>query len=363
MKAEALRVIDSEAAVEPLNRRSAVMTTLSEVTKERATPRMSEKLTDIRALLEDDLGSIDEELRQIEYKRTPLHESAKHLVSGGGKRIRPMCVALAARAGSGFDRNARELAVAAELVHSATLLHDDVVDLGEKRRGSPTARAIYGNAASIFAGDWLLVEALLRIRRTGFGDVLDSALGVLTEMLEAESLQLARRGRVDVSMDDYMRVVRGKTASLFRWSLHAGARAGGLSDDHANALATYGDKLGVAFQMIDDVLDVDGDVDLLGKEVLQDLREGKMTYPVLIALHRDPELAQRLQGAIDGDSLDADTRAYAVASIKRWEGAALAKQAATSLVDDAVRCLETLPESMERQALTAVAHAVVARRS
>lgn len=339
------------------------MKTLAEVTKERAAPPMVEKLSDIRALLEDDLSSVDEELRRIEYKRTPMHESAKHLVGGGGKRIRPMCVALAARAGAGFGEAARELAVAAELVHSATLLHDDVVDLGDKRRGSPTARTIYGNAASIFAGDWLLVEALLRIRRTGLPDVLDNALGVLTEMLEAESLQLARRGKVDVTMDDYMRVVKGKTASLFRWALHAGARAGGLADEHAGALATYGDKLGVAFQMIDDVLDVDGDADLLGKEVLQDLREGKMTYPVLIALHREPELASRLRGALEADALDAETRAFAVACIKRCGGADLAKKAAVSLVEEAVGSLQALPDSMERQALTAVAHAVVARRS
>ncbi|MFO0001365.1 MAG: polyprenyl synthetase family protein, partial [bacterium] len=115
-----------------------------------------------------------------------------------------MCVALASRVGTGFSQTARDLAVAAELVHNATLLHDDVVDLGDRRRGAPAARVLYGNAASIYAGDWLLVEALMRVRRAGMPDLLDKALGVLAEMLAAEALQLARRGRVDTTLDDYM---------------------------------------------------------------------------------------------------------------------------------------------------------------
>lgn len=355
----------TEAAlrVESIARRGPVINTLVEVTRDRGALPMTQKLSDIRAMLEDDLSSIEHELRAIEYKRTPLHESAKHLVSGGGKRIRPMCVALAARVGSGFDGRAKALAVAAELVHSATLLHDDVVDLGDKRRGAPTARVIYGNAASIFAGDWLLVEALLRVRKTDLPDVLDGALDVLTEMLEAESLQLARRGKVDVTLDDYMKVVRGKTASLFRWALHGGSRAGGLPSSACSALAAYGDALGVAFQVIDDVLDVDGDTETLGKEVLQDLREGKMTYPVLVALVEDPELADRLRGRVDDGTLDADTCAYAVNAIRRWGGAEKAKALASSLVADAVRHLAEIPASAERDALAAVAHAVVARRS
>jgi octaprenyl-diphosphate synthase len=349
--------------VDSIARRGPVINTLVEVTRDRGALPMTQKLSDIRAMLEDDLSGIEQELRGIQFKRTPLHESAKHLVAGGGKRIRPMCVALAARVGSGFDARAKELAVAAELVHSATLLHDDVVDLGDKRRGAPTARVIYGNAASIFAGDWLLVEALLRVRRTELPDVLDGALDVLTEMLEAESLQLARRGKVDVTTDDYMKVVRGKTASLFRWALHAGARAGGLPPGACAALAAYGDALGVAFQVIDDVLDVDGDAETLGKEVLQDLREGKMTYPVLVALVEDPELADRLRGRVDEGTLDADTCAYAVHAIRRWGGAEKAKALASSLVADAVRHLSELPDSHEREALAAVAHAVIGRRS
>src|SRR5262249_20100903 len=154
---------------------------------------------------------------------------------------------------------ARAYAVAVELVHNATLLHDDVVDLGDKRRGADTARVVYGNAASIFAGDFLLIEALRRIQAAGLPAVLDKGLDVIRQMVIAETLQLESRGRVRSSIDDYFRIVEGKTASLFQWAMFAGARAGGVSPEIEGALETYGLKLGVAFQLVDDVLDVAGD--------------------------------------------------------------------------------------------------------
>lgn len=347
-----------------INARGPVLGALAEVVRERAPGPMEERLADIRSFLEADLAGIEEDLRAFQPKDTPLHKSARHLIELGGKRIRPMCVALASRIGRGFSSEARDLAVAAELVHSATLLHDDVVDLGDRRRGAPTSRVLYGNAASIFAGDWLLVEALLRVRRTGLGDVLDRALGVLTEMLEAEALQLARRGRVDVAMADYMRVVEGKTASLFRWALHAGGRAGGVDDAACAVLERFGGALGVAFQIVDDALDVDGDIDVVGKSMLQDLREGKMTYPLMVALERDTSLRGILEehlGATDA-VLDDATSQRISSAIKLAGGAQEARELANKLVADAVGGLAGLPDGPETSALHAVAQAVVNRR-
>src|SRR5262249_22155884 len=148
----------------------------------------------------------------------------------------PLCVALAARAGNGFGAAARQLAVAVELVHTATLLHDDVVDVGDTRRGAPAARVVYGNAASIFAGDWLLVEALRRVRAAAVPDALDRLLDIIEEMIMAESTQLDRRGVMVADRAAYFRVVEGKTASLFRWALWAGGRAGGLDERACRAL-------------------------------------------------------------------------------------------------------------------------------
>jgi octaprenyl-diphosphate synthase len=267
------------------------------------------RLVDLRAFLESDLEGIEADLEALELPPTAMHKSAGHLIACGGKRLRPMCVALAARVGSGFSAAARDLAVASELVHAATLLHDDVVDLGERRRGAPSARMIYGNAASIFAGDWLLVEALVRVRRAGLLDVLDRALGILTEMLDAEALQLDRRGKLDGTANDYMRIVQGKTASLFRWSLHAGARAGGLDDRSCRLLEIFGEKLGVAFQVTDDLLDVDGDPEKIGKELFGDLREGKATYPLSLVLDRRAGLREELAAALDAGAVGGDSSA------------------------------------------------------
>lgn len=354
-----------QAFASNLEARGPVLGSLAEVVEQRAPGPMEARLHEIRAFLADDLSGIERDLQAIERKETPMHASAGHLLDLGGKRIRPMCVALAARVGGGFNAAAKELAVASELVHNATLLHDDVVDMGDRRRGAPTARVLYGNAASIFAGDWLLVEALMRVRRAGMSDVLDRALGVLAEMLEGEALQLKRRGRADVTLDQYMHVVRGKTASLFRWALHAGARAGELDVEACTRLERFGEAMGVAFQVVDDALDAEGDAGALGKEVLVDLREGKVTYPLMIALDRDPELRALLSEHLDsgGSDLDDATAARAWTSIKASGGAEEARALAKRLVDDALDGISSLPDKPATHALVAVAHAVVSRRN
>src|SRR5262249_53644386 len=151
----------------------------------RGLDALAQQLSELSDLAGDDLSSIEQALQALPQQPSLVARSAGHLLALSGKRLRPLCVALAARAGSGFSADARNLAVAAELVHSATLLYDDVVDLGEVRRGAPTSRALYGNAASVLAGDWLMTEALRRVRRTGFSDALDRLLDVLGDMVFA----------------------------------------------------------------------------------------------------------------------------------------------------------------------------------
>jgi octaprenyl-diphosphate synthase len=355
--ATAVRVVGMEM-------RGPVLGSLEDVARAKAPDGVEGRIAELRALCETDLAGIEADLEAIESQPTPMHRSAHHLLALGGKRLRPMCVALASRVGTGFSQTARDLAVAAELVHNATLLHDDVVDLGDRRRGAPAARVLYGNAASIYAGDWLLVEALMRVRRAGMPDLLDKALGVLAEMLAAEALQLARRGRVDTTLDDYMTVVRGKTASLFRWALFSGGRAGGLSESSCLQLETYGEKLGVAFQVVDDTLDVDGEAESLGKELFADLREGKTTYPLLVALERQPELRADLAARMsDGvATLDDVTARRAVVAMRETGAIEEARKLADVLVSEAVDSLNGLPDVSARRALSAVAEVVVARR-
>lgn len=320
-------------------------------------------LLELKSWMGTDLAEVEADLLAMECQDTPVHHSARHLLSGGGKRLRPLCVALAARTGSGFGPHARQLAVAVELVHSATLLHDDVIDLGDRRRGEKTARIIYGNAASIYSGDWLLVDALRRIAGTGLPDLLDKSLAVLREILEAEALQLKNRRQVYSSAADYFRVVQGKTASLFGWALFAGGRAGGMPQAQCLELEQYGQRLGVAFQVIDDLLDLTGDPAVLGKSLFADLHEGKMTYPLHLAIERSPALAQDLTAAFqtpDAElppSLDRRLRAVLQEAGVLTDCLALA----TKLSEEAIAALHNLPKTRARTALERVAIALVNR--
>jgi octaprenyl-diphosphate synthase len=268
-------------------------------------------------------------------------------------------VVLASKVGGGFDDNARQLALAVELVHTATLLHDDVVDVADARRGQPAARAVWGNAASIFAGDWLLVEALKRVRRTKIDGLLDRMLAIIEEMILAESLQLERRGQVTGSVADYFRVAEGKTAALFRWAMAAGARAGGAGPVEEAALERYGLDLGVAFQVVDDCLDFEGDVAVTGKTLFADLREGKLTYPLLLAMEREPGFAAVVARVIADES--GRGHAEVTAGLHRTGALVEARRLARARIDSAVAALAPIPDGPARDALVTVAEATALR--
>jgi octaprenyl-diphosphate synthase len=341
-----------------------VFVNLEGVCAVRGLDSLAGRLFELRTWLEGDLAEVERAVRGAGSGDSLAHQSVRHLLDQDGKRLRPICVALAARMGSGFNPAARTYAVAAELVHNATLLHDDVVDVGDVRRGSPAARVIYGNAASIFGGDWLLIDALCRIQTTGQPEVLSRMLEVVKEMVIAESLQLARRGKVRGSQSEYFRIIDGKTASLFRWAMFAGARAGGVEPGPAAALEAYGQKLGTAFQLVDDLLDLAGDPTATGKSLLADLREGKMTYPLILAMERDPALVPLLErfcgaedAAVDPDLASRIARTMASAGVTE-DCLALAAR----LCREAVQTLTLLPPSRARTALESVALATPRRR-
>lgn len=324
---------------------------------------LAHRLADLRAFLASDLDEVDRAIAAVGVNgQTVAEASVRHLLSQDGKRIRPICVALASYVGRGFTDAARTYAVAVELVHNATLLHDDVVDLGVRRRGAEAARMIYGNAASIFGGDWLLVEALRDIQRVGNFDVLGRMLDVVREMVIAESLQLERRGKFDTTVNEYFQIIEGKTASLFRWAMFAGAVAGGVSDTARDALVDYGRKVGVAFQMVDDVLDVAGDTETTGKTLLADLAEGKMTYPMLRALERRPDLAPMLQVACAGDDVAPELGARIVTVLRSCGVVDECLELSRRLCDEAVSALDVVPDGVAKTALVAVARATPERR-
>jgi octaprenyl-diphosphate synthase len=307
-----------------------------------------------------DLTEFEAELHAIPRGARVVHAAAHHLLDLDGKHLRPLCVVLASRLGHGFSATARSLAMAVELVHTATLLHDDVVDVADRRRGQPAARVVYGNAASIFAGDWLLVSALRRIAAAGVDGLLDQMLAVIDEMIAAESLQLERRGKVVCERTDYFEVVEGKTAALFRWAMVAGARAGGLSPSDEVVLDRFGRHLGVAFQAVDDELDF---ADGTGKDPLADLREGKLTFPLVVALEREPALRTHLE-ALVGEPEPAATELVVLANAVRATGAlAATRRLAEDHVRRALAALAPLAAGPARDALETVALASLERSS
>jgi octaprenyl-diphosphate synthase len=351
-------------ATAPEGAATELITQLGDLCRDRGLPDLAVRLADLDRWMRSELRDFERELATLPRGARAVQRSAHHLLDLGGKHLRPMCVALAAKVGGGFDAPARQLAVAVELIHTATLLHDDVVDLGDKRRGADAARLVYGNAASIFAGDWLLIEALRRVRTSGIDDLMDRVLAIIEEMILAESLQLERRGSLDTTIEDYFRVVEGKTAALFRWAMFAGGRAGGLEDAECAALERYGSHLGVAFQLVDDCLDFGGDSEVTGKSLHADLREGKMTYPLLLAMQRDPEVGPALSRIV---ALDPDqpvpavltapiTRAlHATGALRECRDLALAH------ARDAIASLAPVPAGRGADALVTVAEATVYR--
>ncbi|MGE0548877.1 MAG: polyprenyl synthetase family protein [Kofleriaceae bacterium] len=339
---------------------AAVLGRLAHVSNVRGAPALGDRLVDLDRWIKADLAAFETELSTVPRGARMIHAAAHHLLDLRGKHLRPLCVALTSRFGEGFTAQARSLAVAVELVHSATLLHDDVVDLAERRRGQPTACTVYGNAASIFAGDWLLVTALRRIASANVDGLLDRMLAVIDEMIVAESVQLERRGKIAGAREDYFAIVEGKTAALFRWAMVAGARVAKLPTSAEATLERYGLHLGVAFQAVDDELDFASNT---GKDALTDLREGKITFPLVVALEREPSLRGRIEALLATETPNRDELGE-VASVVRSTGAlAETRGLAEQHVQRALEALEELPAGEARDALVTVALASLERTS
>ena len=344
-----------------------VLTPLEAATAREGLAVLAARLAELRDFLSEDLGALEDTLSTLIPARENLaHHAAAHLLEQPGKRVRPICVFLAAQCGAlnpEDHEKLRMLAVSAELVHAATLLHDDVIDHGMDRRGAPTARVIYGNAASVLGGDHLLLEALDRVRRVGEPALLASLLEVISQMVSGEALQLERRGRFEPDPETYNRVVNAKTAALFRWAFSAGATMGGLPPDKVQALGEAGAALGIAFQLVDDALDLAGDPKVLGKDGLLDLREGKLTWPLIVACERDPGL-QTLLATIANDPalLDDPARCERLRRRLLETGCIEATQGRAKLLADEARAiLATLKPSSARDALVTVVAVCVDR--
>lgn len=326
-------------------------------------PRVRDGFTPIADALAADLVALEGELANlVSGDQRKVASSARYLLGSGGKRVRPVVCLLAARcfATGHLPHEVLRLSIVGEAIHNATLLHDDVIDLGETRRARPAARLVFGNAASVLGGDLLLIEALRVVDSAGTPLLMSAVLDVLRRMIDAESMQLENRGRADVTFEDYFRVVDGKTASLFEWAVEAGGRTCGANDDQADALRAFGRDVGYAFQLLDDLLDLTRDPQAIGKSVLQDVGMGTLTWPVLQALQHRPELTARVEAAARGEHDDALTRDL-LEAVDASGAVALARQQIDDRTDAALAALERVPPSDARDALASVARALAER--
>lgn len=339
------------------------LSVLSETaSRERVGELPSSRVADVRALVSSEMTEIEAFVRgRVADGVVPGAPAACHLLDAGGKRVRPVALLLATSCFGPIDGRARDLAAAAELVHMATLLHDDVIDDGDQRRGRPTSRRIWGNAVSVLAGDMLLVEAL-RLASAVDSETWTELIATLGRLVDGEIIQL--RGRMAVSLDEstYFDIVRGKTASLFEWALRTGARTGGANHVAIDALGRFGASLGVAFQLVDDLLDYDGDAVRTGKTLLVDLAEGKVTLPLIRAATESTgtEIAALVARVRAGD----DDAANDLAARVRASGACdRVRQLARAETQRALGELAVVPACPASEALADVARSLAARVS
>ncbi len=309
----------------------------------------------------DDFAAVDGIIRNQLVSRVPLVEKiGDYIISAGGKRLRPLLVLLAGRALGYRADDLQLLAATIEFLHTSTLLHDDVVDKSDMRRGRSTANAQWGNAPSVLVGDFLYARSFEMMVTLGSMPVMRIISQATRVIAEGEVLQLSKVRDASTTEETYMEVIRGKTAMLFEASTHSAAVLAGASTEQAEALRTFGDHLGIAFQLVDDLLDYKGDAAELGKNVGDDLAEGKPTLPLIYTMREGTaEQAALVRKAIQQGGIDD------LESIRSAVEAAGALDYTANLArdyaDKAIACLELLPAGEHREALIELTRFAVAR--
>lgn len=282
---------------------------------------------------------------------------ADHLISSGGKRLRPMLTIAAAQM-CGYDPDGDghvKLAASVEFMHTATLLHDDVVDESDMRRGKPAARMVWGNQASVLVGDYLLGQAFRKMVEVGSLDALEVLSDAASIIAEGEVLQLAAASNPETTEEQYLTVIKAKTAALFAAAAEVGPILAGLSRTERNALKTYGVNLGYAFQLIDDALDYGGSSAKLGKETGDDFREGKITLPVILTLRQSNADERAFWSRTLKDRQIEDGDLEHAQSLMRKAGAVPETiRRAGAYGDLALEALSAFPESAHKKALIEV---------
>jgi octaprenyl-diphosphate synthase len=313
---------------------------------------------------------IQEDLEQVELKITAESVASvdavtaigQYLQSSGGKRLRPALLLLAAKLAGGSGPSAVQLGAVVELIHAATLVHDDVIDAAQTRRGRPSTNVKWGNHTCVLAGDWLYMQAFqIALRERNF-QVLDLLIGLTQRMVEGELIQLEWIGRIDVTEADCMELLDRKTACLFSVCARLGAIVGNADAAFQERLGEYAWNLGMAFQLVDDMLDFTSREVTLGKPVGGDLREGKVTLPLVYALERaTPQERRLVERILEQRSYDGAPFSGVLALLQKYQGIERVKERAQAFTDKARQIIAEFPESAYQRALMSVTDLITER--
>ncbi|WP_305847115.1 polyprenyl synthetase family protein [Zoogloea sp. LCSB751] len=308
------------------------------------------------------MKALDAVIRDRLYSDVVLiRQVAEYIIGSGGKRLRPAMVLFTAGAAGYQGTYHRELAAVVEFIHTATLLHDDVVDESELRRGNKTANALFGNAASVLVGDFLYSRAFQMMVGTDNMKVMRVLADATNVIAEGEVLQLLNCHNADVEIEDYLRVIRYKTAKLFEAAARLGGILGGVGVELEDSLAAFGMHIGTAFQLIDDVLDYSGEEADTGKHIGDDLAEGKPTLPLIhVMQHGTPEQAACVRKAIETGGRD--DFAVVLSAIRESGAIEATRKVAEEEAKLALNALNQLPSSIFKESLIQLSSFAVARK-
>ncbi len=313
-------------------------------------------------------GDLEEIEKELERNLTPyldvVKEAASHILFSGGKRLRPMLMVLSARICDYSGKYDKTFSIIFEYLHAASLLHDDLVDQATLRRGKPVANLIYGNSIAVLVGDFLLARGCSIAAKTGYMDIIRVIVEITENMSQGEIHQLINKGRLDLSEKEYMDVIRRKTAVLIEGACRTGAMLSNGSKEKENALADYGLNIGLAFQMADDLLDYTSDTKALGKEIGADLKEGKLTLPVVYALQKaDSKDCTLMEDIIKNESFSIHDFETFKKLLVKYDGIDYTKRLATEHITKAKEAISIFKKSETKELLITLADYALSRKS
>ena len=313
-------------------------------------------------LLRDDLAAIEREFgRDTVSNVSAITDIGEYLRGGGGKRIRPALLLLSSKLFSYEGRGAIRLGAVVEIIHTATLVHDDIIDEAKTRRGRPAANTQWGNSKCVLAGDWLYMQAFkIALQERNFR-ILDTLIELTQQMVEGELLQMEKLGKL-ISLQEHFDLIYRKTACLFSVCMRLGAILGGATSEQEEKLGRYGHDLGMAFQIVDDVLDLTASETVLGKPVASDLREGKVTMAVIHALdHCTPQEKSKIERVLQDRAFNGVTHAQILDVLNRYRSLDAATARASEYAELARAAICQFPDSEIKRALLWAPDFVVAR--